>query len=198
LFPPNWSPPLRRTAQPRPAQLRLVPVSLLLVLVSLDPPQALQPLQLNWTTTHRREHELVSITFAVLVGRAEWVTNRAINLGEMLGGGLIWCLPLGSAGHCPVRPVCKLAGASPRSPSSRTWRGKGIETEGPPCKLLVTQSNRNRTHLQLAKTPRAFLQSFHRGRGRAPCSLCCWAAWTGFGPTLLHLFSFLFLFNFRN
>jgi hypothetical protein len=47
----------------------------------------------------------VSITFAVLVGRAEWVTNRAINLGEMLGGGLIWCLPLESASPCVIRSV---------------------------------------------------------------------------------------------
>jgi hypothetical protein len=80
-------------------------VSLLLVLVSLDPPQALRPLRLNWTTTHRQEHEHVSMTFAVLVGRAECVTNRAINLGEMLGGGLIWCLPLESASSCVIRPV---------------------------------------------------------------------------------------------
>jgi hypothetical protein len=28
--------------------------------------------------------------------------------------------------------------------------------------------------------------------------LCCWAAWTRFGPALLHLFSFLFLPSFGN
>jgi hypothetical protein len=31
---------------------------------------------------------------------------RAIRLGEMLGLAPIWCPPLGSAGHGPVRPVC--------------------------------------------------------------------------------------------
>ena len=148
--------------------------------------------------TNPRERAHQSAMFTVVVARTNCVTISEIMLGEMVGVDPISCPPLGSAGHCPVRPVCKLAGASPRSPSSRTWRGKGIETEGPPCKLSVIQSNSNRTHRQLAITPRAFLQSFHRGRGRAPCSLCCWAAWTGFGPTLLHLFSFLFLFNFRN
>jgi hypothetical protein len=42
-FSPNWFSAATMNTSPWPAQLRLVPVSLLLVLVSLGPPQALRP-----------------------------------------------------------------------------------------------------------------------------------------------------------
>jgi hypothetical protein len=46
--------------------------------------------------------------------------------------------------------------------------GEEIEIEGLICKLSATRWSSNQTHLQLVKTPRAFLRNFHRGRGRSP------------------------------
>ena len=110
------------------------------------------------------------MAIVVLAGRAWQIANHEIWLGKMTGEGSIRCSPLGSASRCPVRPVYALAGTLSRSPSSRVSACEELETEGPLCKSSVTQKNSNRTHLQLAKTLRAFLRSLHHGRGRAPVS----------------------------
>jgi hypothetical protein len=86
----------------------------------------------------------------------------------MRGRGPIWSPLLGSTGPGSLRPV-QLAGARPH-----VWcavgelLGEEIEIEGLICKLSATRWNSDQTHLQLVKTPRAFLRNFHRGRGRSP------------------------------
>jgi hypothetical protein len=54
----------------KPGVTRLAQVPLLLVLASVGTPQNPQPVQLNWITTHRREHLHPSATFLVTVARA--------------------------------------------------------------------------------------------------------------------------------
>jgi hypothetical protein len=107
----------------------------------------------------------------------------------MLRVDLIWCPPLDSAGHGPVRPVCKLAGASPRSPPSGTSLCEEIETGGLFCKQSATQCNSDRTHLQLAKTLRALLQVFPAGaRARFPSGV----GLPGLKPAQYYLIFFFF------
>jgi hypothetical protein len=75
----------------------------------------------HWECAHQ------SATFMVAVARTNLVTISEIVLGEMVGVDPILCPPLGSAGPDPIRPVCKLVGASPRSPPSWTQRCEEIE-----------------------------------------------------------------------
>jgi hypothetical protein len=70
---------------------------------------------------------------------------------------------------------------------------KGIETEGPWCKLSVTLCNSEGTCSQLTKTLRALLQDFHRGHGRAHVSAVVGPSGTKSGPVLFIDFPFLFL-----
>jgi hypothetical protein len=121
----------------------------------------------HWECAHQ------SAMFTVAVARTNLVTISEIVLGEMVGVDPISCPPLGSAGHGPVRPVCKLAGASPCSPPSWTSPCEKLELQGLFCKQSATQCNSDRTHLQLVKTPRTLLQGCQRGRGRAPFSCVC-------------------------
>jgi hypothetical protein len=99
------------------------------------------------------------------------VTISEIMLGEMVGVDPISCPPLGSAGHGPVRPVCKLARARPRSTPSGTSPCEELELQGLLCNLSATQGNSNRTHLQLVKNPRPFSQNCQRARARFPLDL---------------------------
>jgi hypothetical protein len=109
-----------------------------------------------------------SAMFTVVVARTNLVTISEIVLGEMVGVDPISCPPLDSAGHGPVRPVCKLVGASPCSTPSGTFPCEELELQGLFCKSSATRCNSDRTQLWLAKTPRTFAQSLPRERGRAP------------------------------
>jgi hypothetical protein len=106
--------------------------------------------------------------FTVTMARTNRVTISEIMLGEMVGVDPISCPPLGSAGHGLVRSVCKLAGARPHSTPSGTSPCEEIETGGLFCNTSATQCNSDRTHLHLAKTLRALLQSLPRWRARFP------------------------------
>jgi hypothetical protein len=130
--------------------------------------------------------------FTVAVARTNRVTISEIMLGEMVGVDPISCPPLGSAGHGPVRPVCKLAGARPRSTPSGTSPCEELELQGLLCNLSATLGNSNRTHLQLVKNPRPFSQNCQRARGRGRVFPWTWAVWARTGPVLFDLFLFLF------
>jgi hypothetical protein len=80
-----------------------------------------------------------SAMFTVVVARTNLVTISEIVLGEMVGVDPISCPPLGSAGHGPVRLVCKLAGAWLRATPSGTSPCEGIEDRGLFCNLSETQ-----------------------------------------------------------
>jgi hypothetical protein len=83
--------------------------------------------------------------FTVAVARTTRVTISEIVLGERVGVDSISCPPLGSAGHGPVRPVCKLAGARLRATLSGTLPREGIEDRGLFCNLSETHRNSERT-----------------------------------------------------
>jgi hypothetical protein len=70
--------------------------------------------------------------------------------------------------------------------------GEEIEIEGLICKLSATRWNSNQTHLQLVKTPRAFLRNFHHGRGRSPVPCVAGPS----GPDVAQYYSQVSLFSF--
>jgi hypothetical protein len=119
-FSPNSVSAVVKNRSQRPARFRLARVPLLLVLASVGTPRTPRPVQLNWTTTHRRKHLHPSATFTVTVASATLLIISEIKLGKRFGMSPISCLPLGSAGHGPNRPVQVLIGASPHSTPSWT------------------------------------------------------------------------------
>jgi hypothetical protein len=154
-----------KNSSPRPARFRLARVPLLLVLASIGTPRTPQPVQLNWTTTHRREHLHPSATFMVTVASATLLIISGIKLGERFGMSPILCPSLGNPSRCPIRPVQELAGLRPRSTPSWTQHSEGLEPGGVFCSMSATQCNSDRTQLWLAKNPRSFSQNRQSSAG---------------------------------
>jgi hypothetical protein len=94
-------------------------------------------------------------------------SNSKIEWGETSGWVGIWSQSSVTTNPCVLRPVQLVGAWLPRGSPSGISQGEEIEDWGPICKSSETPKNSNRTHLQLDKTPRAFLWSSHRGRGRA-------------------------------
>jgi hypothetical protein len=73
------------------------------------------------------------------VVRSIWVAILAIDVGEKLGVGLIWCPLLGNPSRWPFRPVQALAGARRGMNAVEDGSGKEIENRGLYCKLSATR-----------------------------------------------------------
>jgi hypothetical protein len=76
--------------------------------------------------------------------------------------------------------------------------GEEIELEGYFCMMSVTLGIVPGTLSKLFKTPGAFSQSRHHGRGRVRAFPLLQAGWAEFSPTLFLVFLFLFLPGLKN
>ena len=97
-FPPNRSETPRIVTSPWLARSKSVHALCSPVSVSLDSPNAPQPIQLSKATLDHREHPCSSLVRAVSVDRVIQSSNRAIDQGEMVIKGSIRCQPHGSTG----------------------------------------------------------------------------------------------------
>ena len=97
-FPPNRSETSRIVTSPWLARSMFVHALCSPVSVSLDSPNAPQPIQLSKATLDHREHPCSSLVRAVSVDRVIQSSNRAIDQGEMVIKGSIRCQPHGSTG----------------------------------------------------------------------------------------------------
>jgi hypothetical protein len=123
-FPPNCFSAAAMNTSPWPAQLRLVPVSLSLVLASLGPHHARRPAQLNWVALDHHERLWSSALPAVTMVRTFLCAVPGINLGEVFGGGSNVFLSPGSSSHGVGRPELARRGAARAVPRRGPWSTK--------------------------------------------------------------------------